>query len=263
MNHLFKERQYKIKIITSVRSEVINSVYSHGYEINKPVEDYGVTVEWFQKGGSRESHPLLQLIENKIHASEKYNGVEISENVWATYFSDTINGVDVRNYILSYSWYRPRDIIRMMRLVQDQWHSENRITQEMFDRAMQGYSEKMWNEIAEELTLCYNSTNDIKAIKKFFSGIEVPFTLNYLNNRKKELSKVYQYVADFFERNQMIDFCEKMFEWGVIGNSGKRMVFSFLGDRELNPLSDMILHKPLRNMFAVQSRKSSQNSWDE
>ena len=255
MNNISKERNYEIHFIGSIRSEVINNVLAYGYEINKCIEDYGVNIAWYQKGGAYEDSPLLRLIENKIHASEKMQGLPPSLDVWKTYFAPVINGTEVRKYILSYSWQRPRDIVRMMRLVQDQWEGEEVISQEMFDRAMQKYSENAWNEIAEELVLKYSDENDIAAIKKIFTGIEVPFTYNYMNERAENLGQIYDYVKAFFEKYKMIEFLEKMFEWGVIGNSGQRMVFKFLGDRDLSPIDDMILHRPLRNFFAVKSRK--------
>lgn len=254
MNHLAKERRFNIKIIASARGEVINNVLAYGYEINKCVEDYGVSVEWFQKGGSYKDSPLLKLIENKIHASEKEMGYPMTEDVWETYFTPQINDMETRKYILSYTWQRPRDIIRMMRLVQDQWKGEEVISQEMFDRAMQKYSENTWNEIAEELILSYSDEKDIQAIKKFFTGIQVPFTYSYLNKRAEKLGEIYDYVKEFFDKTKMIDFLEKMFDWGIVGNSGQRMVFKFLGDRDLSPMDDMILHRPLRNFFAVKSR---------
>jgi hypothetical protein len=254
MNHLSKEKGFNIRLIASIRNEVINNVLAYGYEINKCVEDYGVMIDWFQKGGSYLDSPLLKLVENKIHASEREKGYPITEDVWSIYFTPQINGTEVRKYILSYSWQRPRDVIRMMRLVQDEWKDEEIFSQEMFDKAMQRYSEKTWNEIAEELILSYPDERDIQAIKKFFTGIKVPFTFQYLNKRAEELGSIYDYVDSFFKKNRMIDFLEKMFEWGVIGNSGQRMVFKFLGDRDLSPMNDMILHRPLRNFFAVQSR---------
>ncbi len=257
MNHMTKEKGYDIRLIASVRSEVINNVLAYGYEINKCVEDYGVTVEWFQKGGSYLDSPLLKLIENKIHASEKERGYSLTEDVWSVYFTPKINETEVRKYILSYSWQRPRDVIRMLRFVQDEWKNEAFFSQEMFDKAMQRYSEKTWNEIAEELILSYPDEKDMQAIKKFFTGIKVPFTFQYLNRRAEELGSIYDYVDSFFKKNKMIDFLEKMFEWGVIGNSGQRMAFKFLGDRDLSPTNDMILHRPLRNFFAVQSRKDT------
>ena len=255
MNHTAKELGYKIKIIAAIRREVINQVLSYGYEINKCVEDYGVIIEWFQKGGTYKDSPLLKIIENKIHASEKMNGYSLSEDVWSTYFVPEVNGNEVRKHILSYTWQRPRDIIRMLRFVQDECRGEEIISQEMFDRAMQKYSESSWNEIVEELILSYTDTRDIEAIKKFFTGIAVPFTYAYCCNRAKELGQIYDYVEEFFKKYKMIDFLEKMFEWGVIGNSGARMAFKFLGDRDLAPTNNMIIHTPLRNFFAVKSRK--------
>ena len=50
-------------------------------------------------------------------------------------------------------------------------------------------------------------------------------------------------------------FLEKMYEWGVIGNSGARMAFKFLGDRDLAPTNKMIIHTPLRNFFRSTIKK--------
>ena len=255
MNHISKELGYKIKIIAAIRREVINQVLSYGYEINKCIEDYGVIIEWFQKGGSYTDSPLLKIIENKIHASEKVNGYPVTKDVWSTYFVPKVNHNEVRKYILSYTWQRPRDVIRLLRFVQDESRGEEIISQEMIDRAMQKYSENSWNEIAEELVLSYTGIRDIDAIKKFFTGIEVPFTFQYCRKRVEDLGEIYDYVREFFEKYQLIDFLEKMYDWGVIGNSGARMAFKFLGDRDLAPTNDMIIHTPLRNFFAVSSRK--------
>ena len=255
LNGICKGREYNIRIITSIRNEVVNSVLASGYEINKSIEDFGVNVSWYQKGGDYKENPLIKLIENKIIASENQNGITNNENVWERYFPQMINETEVRKYILSYSWYRPRDIVRMLGLVQLYSYDSDKFTQEMFDRAMQDYSEKSWNEIVEELRLTY-SDMDIKAIKKIFTNIQVPFTYGYLARRIDKLKEIYDYVKSFSEKYKLIDLLEKMFDWGIIGNSGQRMVFKFLGDRDLAPTEDMIIHKPLRNFFAVQSRQN-------
>lgn len=255
MNDLSKQKGYGIKIIASIRSEVINHVNVNGFEINKCIEDFGVNVTWFQKGGDRADSPLIKLIENKIHASEKKEGLSESEDVWKAYFTPMVNDMEVRQYILSYSWQRPRDVIRMMRLVQNECTGEDIISQVMFDRAMQRYSELSWNEIAEELVLSYPQKGDLRVIKQFFTRIEVPFTFQYLRHRAEAMSKIDDDVDAFFKRYKLRDFLKKMFEWGIIGNSGERMAFEFLGDRELSLVDDMILHRPLRNFFAVRSRK--------
>lgn len=256
LNNISKEKSFNIKFLASIRTDVINNVLSYGYEINKSIEDFGVRVEWFQKGGSYKDSPLLKLVENKIHASENLLGLAITEDVWAEYFDDEINNTETRKYILSYTWQRPRDIIRMMKFVQDQCSSTStKFTQEMFDKAMQQYSERAWGEISEELALAYTDKNDLIAIKKFFTGISVPFTFKELNTRVEELSVIYEYIDEFFKKYKMVEFLENMFKWGVIGNSGSRMIFKFLGDNDLSLSDPMIIHRPLRNFFAVKSNK--------
>lgn len=257
LNSICKKRGYDIHIIASIRNEVINNVLSFGYEINKSIEDFGIDVNWYQKGGNYLDNPLLKLIENKIIASEESYGIIEHGDIWDKYFPSEINKTEVRKYILNYTWYRPRDLIRMLSIIQAEANDSDKITQEIFDRSMQLYSERSWNEIAEELKLTYTDSNDIKAIKKIFTNIEVPFSFSYISNRIKELAQIYEYIDEFSKKYKLIDVLEKLFEWGVIGNSGQRMVFKFLGDRDLSPAENMIIHTPLRNFFAVKSKRRS------
>lgn len=254
LNGICKKRQYNIHLIASIRNEVINNVLSSGYEINKSIEDFGINVSWYQKGGDYLDSPLLKLVENKIVASEEKHNIKDHGDVWEKYFSPVINKTEVRKYILNYTWHRPRDLVRMLTIMQSEANNADKITQEIFDRSMQLYSERSWNEIAEELSLTYDPS-DIKAIRKIFTNIEVPFTFRYLNNRIRELSQIYGYIKKFSEKYKLIDVLEKLFDWGVIGNSGQRMVFKFLGDRDLAPTENMIIHTPLRNFFVVKSKK--------
>jgi|GEM_PF-6441274 len=119
MNRVSKDKSYEVNFYASVRTDVIDSVLSNGYEINKCTEDYGVTIEWYQRGGNYVDNPLLKLLEKKVNASEKENLEKESNNVWGTYFEQKIHGIEIREFLLKYSWYRPRDIIRMMTSVQD------------------------------------------------------------------------------------------------------------------------------------------------
>ena len=60
----------------------------------------------------------------------------------------------------------------MMQYAQDYCDKETiKINQAVFDRAIQQYSNKMWNEVSEEISLKY-SQDDIKAIKKILTGIQ-------------------------------------------------------------------------------------------
>lgn len=78
-----------------------------------------VTIEWYQRWGNDVYNPLLKILEKKINASERANSEKISNIVWETYFEEKINGIEIRRFLLNYSWYKSRYIIRMVTFSQD------------------------------------------------------------------------------------------------------------------------------------------------
>lgn len=252
LNNLCRNKAYPVHIIASIRSEVINSVYTSGFEINKPIEDFGKEIRWYIRGGNYENSPLISMVLQKLKVSEEKWGINDDQDLWEKYFPRTINNMNSREYILRYTWQRPRDVIRLLNIAQEAAGNSTYFTQGIFDASMRTYSQNSWNEIAEELSLIYDA-DDLKAIKKLLININVPFTLNDLSERLKQLSKIYDYVERFNDRHKLINVLEQLFNAGVIGNSGQRMRFKFLKDDDLDPLGKMIIHVPLRNFFAVQS----------
>lgn len=259
LNEICKLNNFDIHIIGSIRSEVIKSVHSAGYEINKSIEDYGVTVSWYLKGGNYEDNKLLKLIENKIIACEETYGITEHEDIWKKYFPEKINDIPTKKYILNYSWMHPRDIVRLMNCVLKQYDNEKIFTQEMFDRAMKSYSAASWGEITEGLSLKY-SAEDIAIIKRIFTNMEVPFTLRALSTRIGELEEIDNKFSQFRKKHNLHDVLDDLFDFGVVGNTGQRMIFKFMEDDDLALTEDMMIHKPLRNFFGVKSRAKTDNS---
>lgn len=150
--------------------------------MTKPIEDRGIEINWFQKGGDYKENQLLTIIENKIHASEQMSGFPPSKDVWKEYFGEDINGEETRKYILNNSLYRPRDIIRMMSAIHNQIGTSEKFTQEAFDKAQQEYSELMWTEIKDELRLSY-SEDEVNAmsirVTKAWLNIHSPLHPNF------------------------------------------------------------------------------------
>ena len=256
MNEICKLSGYDIHTIASIRTEVIHSVHAAGYEINKSIEDYGVILSWYQKGGDYRDNKLLKLVENKIVATEEERGIMDHGDIWERYFPETINGIETKKYILNYSWLHPRDIVRLMNEVVRQSNLETKFTQEAFDRAMRSYSKKSWSEIAEGLILKYHN-EDLETIKLILTNCEVPFTYAYLMQRIRSLSEIYPDIEKFYQKNNLRNVLIDLFEFGVIGNTGQRMVFKFMEDDDLAMTEDMIIHKPLRNFFCVKSRSKT------
>lgn len=251
MNNLCSSKGMQIHIFAAIRSEVLRNIRSAGHELTKPIEDRGIEINWFQKGGNYTENYLLLIVENKIHASEQMNGFPRSENIWDEYFCKEINGEEVRKYILNNSLYRPRDVIRLLSAIQDQTGTTNKFTQEAFDKAQQTYSELMWTEIKDELRLSYSEV-EVEAIFTLLNRITMPFTYTSLLERIEQLGHFYPHISEILSNEKLTQMLNKLYELGIIGNTGKPMNFVFLGRPALDLLGMMVIHTPLRNYFSVQ-----------
>lgn len=251
MNSISSQKGMDIHIFAAIRSEVLRNVRSAGYELTKPIEDRGIEINWFQKGGSYTENKLLTIIENKIRASEQINGLHPTDNIWEKYFCGEVNGEETRRFILNNSLYRPRDIIRLMLAIHDYTGKSEKFTQEMFDKAQQDYSELMWTEIKDELRLSY-SEDEVDAIFTLLNRITMPFSYDSLIERVQMLGKFYPNLPTLLNNSKLTEILNKLYELGVVGNTGKPMNFVFLSRPALDPLGPMVIHTPLRNYFAVQ-----------
>lgn len=251
INFVSSQKGMDIHIFAAIRSEVLRNVRSAGYELTKSIEDRGIEINWFQKGGSYTESQLLTIVENKIHASERINGFHSTSNIWEEYFCGEVNGEETRKFILNNSLYRPRDIIRLMLAVHDNIGQSKKFTQEMFDKAQQDYSELMWTEIKDELRLSY-SEDEVNAIFTLLNRITIPFSFDSLIERVQKFEKFYPNFPTLLDNSKLIEILNKLYELGVVGNTGKPMNFVFLNRPALDPLGMMVIHTPLRNYFSVQ-----------
>lgn len=247
-----------IKIITSVRMEVLISIQSVGKEINKVIEDLGVQISWHQSGGNEKCHPLIHMIIRRLMVAE---GVEDNENnanmIREKYFCDEkINGITVERYILNSSWYRPRDIVRLLNLMKDDFPNSEKFTQQVFDGVRKTYSTRCWTECMEEMKAQYNE-KEIDFIKTIFNGWERYFSLNAFSERIRELAK-YDARAEAFCQKDVIPLLEVLYRVGIIGNRYKngsdnalRYRYAFRGDDQLLPYRNMTVHYALLSYFSL------------
>ena len=109
----------------------------------------------------------------------------------------------------------------------------------------------MWTEIKDELRLSY-SEEEVNAIFVLLNRITMPFSYESLVKRIEVLGKYYPDIPQLLDSSKLIMILTKLYELGVIGNTGKPMNFVFLGRPALDPLGMMVIHTPLRNYFSVQ-----------
>ncbi|OAV75613.1 hypothetical protein Barb7_00750 [Bacteroidales bacterium Barb7] len=136
INDLCRKNRYPIFFLTAIRSEVLTSISSSGSELNKIVSDFGIVLNWHQAGGNISNHPLLKIINKKIQTSEKMLGFKISEPIeflWEKYFTSRYQNKPIQEYILYQTWYRPRDIVRILSIAQQQFPDETTFSHSVFD----------------------------------------------------------------------------------------------------------------------------------
>lgn len=250
LNEINRIQSYNVHLIAAIRNEVYKNIISKGMEINKVILDFGVTISWEQKGGNIRNHPLLKMLEKRIHYSEKLAGLEESADIWSTYFVPSIgeSKLSIENYLLDQTWYKPRDIIRLFSLIQKQHGHKSFFDQEIFDSVRKTYAEESWIEFEEVLTAKY-SDEEVEGIKKSLTGLSLPFETKDFQYNIDSNMDFFEEVETLAKNRKTPQILKDLYEIGVIGNYGSNPRFSFKGDTDISPTMPMTIHYPLIRFF--------------
>lgn len=253
LNNLCRKNKYPIFFLTAIRSEVLTAIPASGKEINKIVSDFGVALNWHQAGGSINNHPLLKIINKKIQASEKSLSLPVTENIedlWDKYFTKNFANRPIQEYILHQTWYRPRDIVRLLSIAQEFHPEETKFSHSVFDSIRKEYSTQSWVEHIEELRAKYLE-DEIDGIKKLLYGIKCPFTLHEITNASDAKKNVYTEVKSLLAKYTLGDILSSLYKVGIIGNTGEKVRFAFRGDDEILFDKKLKIHDPLWNYLSI------------
>ena len=218
--------------------------------MNKVILDFGVTISWEQKGGNIRNHPLLKMLEKRIHYSEKLAGLQESADIWSTYFVPYIGDskLSIENYLLDQTWYKPRDIIRLFSIIQKQHGYKTFFDQEVFDAVRKTYAEESWIEFEEVLTAKY-SDEEVEGIKKSLTGLSLPFEVKDFQHNIDSNIDFFEEVETLAKNRKAPQILKDLYEIGVIGNYGTNPRFSFKGDTDISPTMPLTIHYPLIRFF--------------
>lgn len=260
LNTISRRNKYNLYIIGAIRSEVLSAVDVFGKEVNKTVYDFGVPIRWNQSGGDIKTHPILKILLKRISSSEHfyniYNYQEPTfEELWSKYFPKYIQEVETPMYILHQTWYRPRDVIRLLLLAQTEYPNNKGFDHQVFDAIRKQYSEGSWQELSEELRTTFKS-EEIEGIKRMFIGFKSNFSLEEISKQASSTSEIYLEVKKLLEKHSINSILEKLYKIGFIGNeftgNGKtRYRFIYRGDDEILLEEKMTIHRGLRPYLSI------------
>lgn len=259
INAAAKRKGFNLCLYAAIRSEVMNSVVALGKEINKPLTDFGTEIFWNRPGVTSAQQPLLHIVEQRINNARVENGLIPLDGVslWKEYFPSLIHNKIPQTYLLHNSWYRPRDIVRLLISAQDSYPEETKFSTQSLEAIRKRYSQLSWIEMSEELKAKYKSV-EIEAIKTIFYGYKQISTLQEFSAHCDSLKEFYPEVVDLLKNHNVMNLLKDLFRIGVIGNFNKpnpseqgKMRWSFRGDESILPNQKIYVHNALLAHFSI------------
>ncbi len=219
-NKIYRHSNFKkTKIICSIRTEILNSIYRFipSREINKITNGFECPLIWNYSNSTSYKHPIFQILLKRIQFSEcEINGNELNDDeVFKKWFVPVVNNIPVTEFFLNQTWSKPRDVIRFLTSAQHCLHSNStQFNQAVFNSAMEEFSSESLKEIREELNAIYKS-DEIDEILCWLNGWQTIFTQEELEHRLKINFKTSAL------KNDVIQVLSNLYRIGLIGCKSK------------------------------------------
>lgn len=214
INILTTSRSDKSKCIILIRSDIIDLFNSRNSNINKILVDSNVELEWFKNGSELEKMIMYKISKSDITNSiAQYSPKDIKHIIFEESNSTLYD--TAFDKIVKFSFGRPRDVITYIDCVIKNYPNEKQITFKMLKTSELTYSQKILNEIKNEMSIKYTPE-------------EIENTLSLLRNYGKSVFK-YNEIIDFYDNHidlyenitDINDTLQYLYQLGIIGNSRK------------------------------------------
>jgi hypothetical protein len=240
LNILCSRNTLDVHFICTLRPEIRNLLNDFDSEISKIIDSRDVLLHWDSKDNGRSV--LLEIFEKKVRCGG-FPDFDFSRNVEHE-ISFGNKSTSIENFLLTNSWYRPRDIIRYLKCYQKANPSHTSFSADGFKSALNEYSRVSGKEILDELSVEYN----IETIKLIKSKIQ--------RKRYTDLQSFSDAISGIANVN-VNQLTRSLFESGVIGNvdsngGGRRFFWSHRGEEEIQQNMPIMVHKGLWNYFNIR-----------
>lgn len=245
-------------VIAAVRSEVLFAMKARGQEIERTVHDHGVTLSWHHSNRSI-NHPLLEMIRRKLRAS----GIESAadQDVLMKFFPRSVSGMDLDKYLLNSSFFKPRDIVWRLSIIQAAFPTETFFHETLFQQTEAEYSQRLWSEIEYELS-ANHSAEDISVIKRLLSGFRRYFHFDFFIEHVRSQIKYTPAANKFHDSKEASNLLHDLYRLGAIGNDfpvdsrGKNRAVRWIFRNESDLLLDkqMVVNAAICRALSIKAR---------
>lgn len=222
-----------IRVITAVRSEVVDEVSTVQGEVYRIVRDRGLAMGWHEtvRVGY---HPLKKIVLQRLIVQDPQLG-GYSEKISDTYLKSAENkyfpNLRALDNALNLTWYRPRDISLLFeeaaRIDSGQEYFQNKT---LTDGVIKPLGIRLWQDAISGLAVKYTKA-ELDGLETLLRGWTNEFSRSALLHRLDALSHDYDGVALLSDR-RWLEVLEDLYKVGAVYSidaEGKRN-FHFRGD---------------------------------
>jgi hypothetical protein len=240
MNDYCVKHDLDFHFICNLRPEIRSRLNELDPEISKIMDGNDVFLSW-------DDASLLEILGQKIVRGAPA-GVEVDAK---TFIPESITfgsyKQDFVQFLLNNTWYKPRDIVRFLKVYSKINPNDESITEEGVKRSLNEYARISAVEIFEQMSVRHSQA----VIEGIRNGIK---QRNYKDG--DELIKALQPHIQEVVANK---FLEELFELGVIGNvdgvrSSRRYFWGHRQEEHFDPDMGVTVHPGLLNYFNVRHR---------
>lgn len=204
-----------IRVIIVVREDILEILHGYSNNLNKIVCDSEVNLFWgVQKSKEIWNHPLINSILLKVKENiEEFKEYD-SEKLYKRLFPfDKIDKKSLLEYLLEYSFGRPRDIVNYLNIIKEMFPEEKFFKPEFFRKSRYKYSINLYNEVKNELS-SYLESKELEEYFLLLKGLK-KIVFSY-----EEISEYYISNKDkYSEIKSLDDYLNFMYKFGILGIS--------------------------------------------
>lgn len=180
-----KDSVGRCRVVLLVRPDIFDSLGLQNQ--NTKIRDNSVLLDWHTDYLSHRSSKIFEVID-KLISSQQDESLELGE-AWDSYFpwnaSNVFDSYDVPTSFIAFmrwSYYRPRDFIKMLGVLQDSISDQGTRIVKFKDfeesRFQREYSDYLLGEVKDQLSFYYKS-QDFEYFLKFFEFLKGKHKFNY------------------------------------------------------------------------------------
>jgi hypothetical protein len=174
-----KDSKNHLKVMLLMRPDILDNM---GFQnLNAKVHDNGVVLDWMTTYDGFRNSSIFKMICGILAKQQGIIDRPLVE-VWNEYFPYDLDNMRVAEKaddpfvgFLRYSFYRPRDIIRYLQLMQEyvkkEEENKDSFTRESFFNCQRQFSDYLLGEVKDYLSF-YHSTAEFDELVGFFSEFE-------------------------------------------------------------------------------------------